>query len=116
VDEPGAGASAASLTRPRQSRVKVAIGTGDFTGTLALARVGLAGHRDHGTRYPNGEIGAAAYELGHAEGEKERHGEEGGESGGGEPEAEATAPKRGRGRPRKEAQPELSEADEATQH
>lgn len=77
---------------------------------------GVAGHRDHGARYPNGEIGAAAYELGHAEGEKERHGEDGGDIGGGEPAAEATAAPRRRGRPRKAAQQELSEADGATHH
>jgi uncharacterized protein (UPF0335 family) len=66
---------------------------------------GLAGHRDHAARYPEGEIAANAYQLGHAAGQRERHGPEGN---GADPEP-AAAPKRGRGRPRKPAeQPGLS--------
>jgi hypothetical protein len=57
---------------------------------------GFAGHRDHAARYAEGEIGAAAYKLGHESGERKRHAAEGN---GAEP-----APKRGRGRPRKPAQ------------
>jgi hypothetical protein len=94
-------------TAPRRRRAK-ATGVAPISPEIfAIGKAdGLAGVRDHAARYPNGEIGAAAYELGHREGELER---QGAEAGGDIGQAAEPAPaKRGRGRPRKEAQPGLA--------
>jgi hypothetical protein len=77
---------------------------------------GLGGVRDHFARYPQGEDGHADYVLGLADGEDERDrvmrlGEDGNGHANGAASDGSAAPRRGRGRPRKQQEPKDAEAE-----
>ena len=61
---------AAALAAPKRRRQEPAVARSTPTSGATGKADGLAGHFDHAARWPEGDVGHAAYQLGHAEGER----------------------------------------------